>query len=90
MVGANNEIDETKNAGKSTTILMAMAMQRYDVGRIAQWITSRASLEATGCHHRVSACAVLPRQPPWSTNSNKTHKTLTKHNFYLATIVLFY
>jgi len=28
MVVANNEIDETKNAGKSTTILMAM--QRYD------------------------------------------------------------
>jgi len=28
MVVANNEIDETKNAGKSTTILMAMAMQQ--------------------------------------------------------------
>ncbi len=41
----------------------------------------QASLEATGCHHRASACAVLPRQPPWSTISNKTHKTLTKHNF---------
>jgi len=47
MVVANNEIDETKNAGKSTTISMAMAMHRYNVGRIAQWITSRASLEAT-------------------------------------------
>ena len=35
MVVANNEIDETKNAGKLTTILMAMAMQRYDTGRIA-------------------------------------------------------
>ena len=31
MVVANNEIDETKNAGKSTTILMAMA-QWYDAG----------------------------------------------------------
>ncbi len=30
MVVANNEIDETKNAGESTTISMAMAMQRYD------------------------------------------------------------
>jgi hypothetical protein len=90
MVVANNEIDKTKNAGKLTTISMAMAMQRYDVGRIAQWITSRASLEATGCCHRASACAVLPRRSPWSTNSNKTHKTLTKHNFYLATIVPFY
>jgi len=77
MVVANNEIDETQNAGKSTTISVAMAMQRYDVGRISRWSTSRASLEATGCRHRVSACAVLPRRPPWSTNSNKTNKTLT-------------
>jgi len=58
MVVANNEIDETKNAGKPTTISMAMAMQQYDAGRIARWSTSRASLEATGCRHRASACAV--------------------------------
>ena len=58
MVVANNEIDETKNAGKSTTISEAMAMQRYDAGRIARWSASRASLEATGCRHRASACAV--------------------------------
>jgi len=86
MVVANNEIDETKNAGESTTISVAMAMQRYDAGCIARWSTSRASFEATGCRHRASACAVLPRRPPWSTNLNKTHKTLKKHNFYLATI----
>ena len=30
MVVANNEIGDNKNAGKSTTISMAMAMQRYD------------------------------------------------------------
>jgi len=52
MVVANNKIDETKNAGKSSTILMAMVMQWYHVGRIAQWITSRASLEATGLPYR--------------------------------------
>jgi len=74
MVVANNEIDETKNSGKSTTILVAMAMQRYDAGRIARWSTSRASLEATGCRHRASACTVLPQRPPWSTNSNKNTK----------------
>jgi len=90
MVVANNEIDETKNAGKSTTISVAMAMQWYNAGHIARWSTSRASLEATGCRHRENAFAVSPRWPPWSTNSNKTHKTLTKHNFYLATIVIFY
>ena len=31
--------------------------------------------------HWASACAVSPRRPPWSMISNKTHKTLTKHNF---------
>ncbi len=35
MVVANNKIDDNKNAGKLTTISMAMAMQRYDVRRIA-------------------------------------------------------
>ncbi len=79
MVVANNEIDETKNAGKLTTISMTMRMQRYDAGRITRWSTSRASLEATGCRHWASVCDVLPRRPPWSTILNKTHKTLTKH-----------
>ena len=36
MVVANNEIDKTKNAGKSMTISMAMAMQRYNAGHIAR------------------------------------------------------
>ncbi len=38
----------------------------YDVSHIAQWSTSVASREVTGCRHWVSACAVLLRQPPWS------------------------
>jgi hypothetical protein len=49
----------------------------------------QASLEATGCRHRVSACVVLPWRPPWLTILNKTHKTLTKHNFWQATTVHF-
>ena len=81
MVVGDNKLTATKNADESLANSMDMAMQRYDVRRIAQWSTSRASLEATGCRHQASACAVLPRQRPWSTNSNKTHKTLTKHNF---------
>jgi hypothetical protein len=36
MVVANNKINNNKNAGKSTRISMAMAMQRYDVRRIAR------------------------------------------------------
>ena len=81
MVVGNNESTATKNAGESMAISIAMAMQRYDARRIARWSTSRASPEATGCRHRASACAVSPRERPWSMNSNKTHKTLTKHNF---------
>jgi len=79
----DNEIGDDKNGGESLAILiaMAMAMQRYDPKRITQESTSRASLEATGCLHWASACAVLPRRPPWSTNLLKQHKTLTKHNF---------
>ena len=84
MVVGNNESTTTTNADESLTISMAMAMQQYDAGHIAQWSTSRASLEANRCHHRASACAVSPRRLPWSTNSNKTHKTLTKHNLYVT------
>jgi len=77
----DNESTATKNAGELLAISIAMAMQLYDAGRITQWSTSTASLEATGCCHRLSAFVVLPWRPPWSTNSNETHKTLTKHNF---------
>jgi len=81
MVVGNNELTVTKNAGESMAISIAMAMQWYDAGRISQWSTSRASLEATGCRHRLSACAVSPRRLPWSKNLNQTHKTLTNYSF---------
>jgi hypothetical protein len=78
MVVGDNKSTATKNAGELMAISIAMAMQWYDEGRIARWITSGASLEATGCGHRASACAVSLRRPPWLTNSLKQHKTLTK------------
>ena len=81
MVVGDNEIGDDKNEGKLLAILIAMQTRRYDAGHIAQWSTSRASLEATGCRHRSSARIISPRRPPWSTNSLKQHKTLTKHNF---------
>jgi hypothetical protein len=81
MVVGDTKSTATKNAGESMAISIAMAMQWYDAGRIARWITSGASLEATGCSHRASDCAVSPRQPPWSTNLLKQHKTLTKNYF---------
>ncbi len=81
MVVGNNGIDDNKNAGRVLVILITMQMRGYNMGRIAQWSTSPASLEATGCRHRASACAVLPQRLPWSTNTLKTHKTLTKNYF---------
>ena len=35
MVVGDNESKATKNAGESMAILIAMAIQRYDLGRIA-------------------------------------------------------
>ncbi len=45
---------QSTNITTKLAILMAMAMHRYVTARIAQWRRSRASLEATGCRHRVS------------------------------------
>ncbi len=70
MVVGNNESTTTKNADESLAISMAMAIEHI-----------QASLEATGRRHRASACVVLPRRLPWLRISNKTHTTLTKHNF---------
>ena len=80
MVVGINESTTMKNVGESLAISIAMRMRQCDAGRIARWSTSRASLKATGCRHRASAFAFLPRQPPWSTNLLKQHKTLPKHN----------
>jgi hypothetical protein len=41
MVVGNNKSTTTKNADESLAISMAMAMQRYDMRRIARWSTSR-------------------------------------------------
>ncbi len=48
MVVANNEIGDNKNAGKSTKISMAMAMQRYNVRRIALGLHSKPLDAAIG------------------------------------------
>jgi hypothetical protein len=84
MVVANNKIDGDKKTRQMLAISMTMRIWCCNVGRIAQWSASVASCKATRCCHQASACAVLPRQPPWSTISNETKKTLTKHNFFLA------
>ena len=70
MLVGNNESGTTKNAGESLAISIAMRiMWQCDAGCIAQWSTSRASIEATGYRHGASARIALPQRPPWPTNS---------------------
>ena len=64
MVVGNNESMTTKNADESLAISMAMAMQRYDARRIAQWSTSRLHskpLDATSgkCLCRIAQAAAM-------------------------------
>jgi len=40
-----------KNAGKLQAVLMTMVMRWYDEVHIAQWSTSRVSLNVTVCCH---------------------------------------
>jgi hypothetical protein len=43
-----------------------MQIKRYGAERIAQYGRSRATLYATGRHHRASIHHISPRQMPWS------------------------
>jgi len=74
----DNDIGDDKNAGKSTMTSMAMANAavRRGVHRPMEHIQG-----FTRCRHRASARIALPRRLPWSTISNKTHKTLTNTTF---------
>ncbi len=45
---------QSTNTPAKLAVLMAMAMRRYVTAHISQWRRSRASLEATGCHHQAS------------------------------------
>jgi hypothetical protein len=67
MVVANKEINNNKKcrqiAGDSDCHVYAAVQFRVH----CPWSTSRAFLEATGCHHQASACAVLPWRLPWLT-----------------------
>ncbi len=45
---------QSTNTPRKQAVLMAMVMHRYVTTQIARWRRSRASLEATGCHHWAS------------------------------------
>ncbi len=87
MVVANNKIDDNKKCWQIDDDFdgHGNAVVQREAHRPSEHI--QASLEATGRPHRANACIVLPRRPPWSTISNKTHGTLPKHNFWLATTI---
>ena len=78
MVVANNKIDDNKKCRQIDDGHGNAAVQR-EAHRPMEHI--QASLEATGRCQRASACVVSPQRPPWSKILNKTHETLTKHNF---------
>jgi hypothetical protein len=81
MVVANNKIKDNKKFRQIDDDFdgHGNAAVRREAHRPMEHI--QASLKATGRGHWASACVVLPRWPPWLTILNKTHKTLTKHNF---------
>jgi hypothetical protein len=45
---------QSTNIHTKLAVLMAMAMRQCVTAHISQWRQSRASLEATGCHHQAS------------------------------------
>ncbi len=45
-------------------VLMAMAVRQSNTDGIPQCSMSRATLEATGCRHRVTTHSVSPQRPP--------------------------
>jgi hypothetical protein len=53
-----------------------MAVRRCNTKRIAQCSMSRATPEATGCHHWANTCSVLPQRPPGQ-QANKQQSTNT-------------
>jgi len=69
MVVANNEINKTKEIRKIE--------DDFD-GHGNAAVQSRAHCLM---EHIQGFTVVLPQRPQWSTNLNKIHKTLTKHNF---------
>jgi len=81
-VVGNNESTTTNNAGESLVILIAMQMWRYDVGRIARWSTSRATLKAaTGCHHRAECLRCIALAANMVGKFVENTQITNKHNF---------
>jgi hypothetical protein len=66
---AGQIINNRKKAADLLAISMAMRIRRYGAEPIAQYIRSRAILDATGRRHRASIRPVSPQRTPWSSIS---------------------
>ncbi len=55
--GQHANKQQSENTPTKLAVLMAIAMWPYNTAYIAWWRRSRASLEATGCHHWASTCS---------------------------------
>ncbi len=64
------------NAPCPPAVSMATAVRRSNTVGIVRCSMSRATLEATGCRHRVTNCYVSPQRPPGQ-QANKQQSTNT-------------
>ncbi len=72
-------------------ILMAMAVRRCNTKHIAQCSMSRATPEATGCHHRATTHSILPqRSPGQQANKQQSTNTPKKVAILMAAAVRWY
>jgi hypothetical protein len=70
---------------------MATAVRRSNTDGIIQFGMSRATPEATGCHHWVTTCSVLPQRPPeQQANKQQSTNTPTKLAVLMAVAVCRY
>jgi hypothetical protein len=75
MVNDKNN-DDIKMHLLSWPISKALQMRRSNTDGIARCGMSRATSEATGCHHQATTCSVLPQWPP-EQQANKQQSTNT-------------
>ncbi len=93
MVVGDNESTATKNSGKSMANLIAMAIQRYDVGRFVRWSTSTIHgftrshwmPPSVACSHCIAPAPVAAMVKEFESNTQNTNKTqLLASNGYIS------
>ncbi len=79
MVIVDNKIDNAyKRTPPSRAISMAMRMRWSNAHGTASFSKSRATLNVSGCWHRVTTSSVLPQQPPGQQKKNNNQQMTLK------------